>query len=100
MSNFQEFEPAKKKSNYKKWAYKLFIYMFLINILIVYITIQGNYAPLIVIFSSLLAFALLVIGSLLTFLSVLNKEDKNHQYHISLWGYPIFIILTVISMFS
>ena len=100
MSDFQEFETKSKATNYKKWAYKLFIYMFFTNILVAYMTIQGNYQIWAVLICSALASVLMIIGSFLTLLSILNKEEKNYQYHISLWGYLIFIILTIVSMFS
>ena len=100
MSEFQEFESEQNVPIYRKWAYKLFIYMFWINILLTFMINRGNYHPYAILGASALATILLVVGILLTVVSIKNKEEKNYQYHISIWGYGIFLILTLISIFS
>jgi F0F1-type ATP synthase membrane subunit a len=99
MNKFEEFDTEPKSTNYKKWAYKVFIYMFLMNILVAFMIIRGNYHPYAIVASSWLATLLLLIGILLTIVSVKNNEEKNYEYHISVWGYPIFFVLTIISLF-
>ena len=68
--------------------------------LVIFMTIRGNYQPLAVIAASLIANVLLLVGIILTIVTIKNKEEKNYQFHISVWGYAIFLILTVISIFS
>ncbi len=99
METFEElFPPTKKQTNYKKWAYKFIIYLFLLNILVAFMVVRGNYRPLAIIICAQLANLLLVAGTVLIILSVQNKEQKNYQYYVSIIGYPIFIILTCISL--
>lgn len=100
MSGFEEFDTHEKSSVYRKWSYKVFIYMFWLNILIAFMVGRGNYHPWAITGASLLATVLLVVGILLIIVSVKNKEEKNYQFHVSIWGYTIFLILTVISIFS
>ena len=100
MSEFQEFDSEQTVPFYRKWAYKIFIYMFWINILLTFMAGQGNYHPWAITGAFLLATVLLFAGILLMIVSIKNKEEKNYQYHISIWGYAIFLILTLISIFS
>ncbi len=98
MSDFNEFETVPKKTNYKEWAFKFFVYMFLLNVLVFYMAYKGSYQPLAIVACSLLATLLLFAGIILTIISIKNKEEKNYQYHVSLWGYSIFILLTIFSI--
>ena len=90
-------------SNYKKWAFRLFIYLIIINIVVSYLVFnyaEGFHNPdkfqqNVTILSSI-AFLILLVGSILTFLSVKNKEKKNYQYYFSVFGFPLMIILTLI----
>ncbi len=108
---FKEFDIKKgpRKTNFKKWAFKFLVYIILLNVLVAYmmtrttlvitpveITDTSNLSFYVFI-CSLLATLLLIAGVLLTILSVARREEKNYQYYISLIGYPIFIILTIIS---
>lgn len=99
MSNFQEFDTEAKTTNYKKWAYKVFLYMFLMNILVAFMVIRGNYHPYAIVGCSWLATLFLLLGILLTLVSIKNKEEKTYKYHVCVWGYPIFLVLTIISLF-
>lgn len=98
MSKFEEFDIGPKKTNHKKWAYKIFIYVLLLNILVAYMVVRSTYEPLAILTCSLLATLLLIFGIALTIMSIKNKEERNYQYHVSIWGYSIFIILTIISL--
>ena len=103
------------KTNYKKWSFKFLIYIVLLNFLIAFIAINAlttttlkiqldgyetpkdNMDTYLMIISIMLTL-LLISGIILTILSVKNKEDKNYQYKVSVWGYPIFIMLSLIAM--
>jgi DMSO/TMAO reductase YedYZ heme-binding membrane subunit len=96
----------KKETNYKKWSFKLLIYLILINVAIAYLVynlavgfndmevFNRNTTIL-----SIIASIILVVGIILTILSIRNKETKNYQYYFSIIGYPIFIFFTVLSLF-
>ena len=96
----------KGKTNYKKWSFKLLIYLVLINITIAYLVFNlvvglndmGVFNRNTTILS-VLATLLLIIGITLTILSIKNKEEKNYQYYFSIIGYPIFIVISILSLF-
>ena len=102
-------------TNYKKWSFKFLIYIILLNFLITFIVaksmtettlkiqLEGYETPndktsLYLMILTILINLLLISGAVLTILSVKNKEEKNYQYKFSIWGYPIFIALSLISM--
>lgn len=94
------------KTNYKKWSFKLLIYLIVINFVVAYLVFnftiglhdtnkfQQNINIL-----SLITNLILIAGIILTFLSIKNKEAKNYQFYFSIIGYPIFIILTFLLSF-
>lgn len=95
-----------KQTNYKKWSFKLFLYLIIINIVVTYLVI--NFATGLhdssrfnqnIGLLSIVGNLILLIGVVLTILSIVNKEEKNYQFYISIIGYPIFIILTFLSLF-
>jgi len=94
----------KKVTNYKKWSFKFLIYVVLLNVLIAYLTVttpiglgdNGEMLSVRVSILSLLILGLLVSGIVLTIMSVKNKEEKNYQYKVSIYGYPIFILINLI----
>ena len=93
-------------TNYKKWSFRLFLYLIITNIAIAYLVI--NYAIGIhdsEIFErnlgilSIVANFILLIGIILIILSITNKEKKDYQFYISIIGYPLFLITTLLSFF-
>ena len=91
---------------YKKWSFRLLLYLIIINMTSFYMI--ANYADgfdnaekltqnLKII--SILGNLFLLIGTILSILSIAKKEEKNYQYYISIIGYPFFILLTLISLF-
>ena len=99
MSSFKEFEKQlKPKTNYKKWAFKLLIYTVLLNVLVGFMVYKGSHRPLTIVLFSWIANLLLLAGTVITILSIQGKEAKNYQYYASMIGYPILIILTIISI--
>lgn len=95
MTDFKEFEKVPKNTNYAKWAYKLLVYLFILNLLSFYMTYKGSYAPATIVFFNLLNYLFLISGSVLTLISILNKEKKNNQYYISMIGYSVFLIIQI-----
>lgn len=99
----------KKITNYKKWSFQFFIYILLLNFLVTYLivttpTIVGltNHREMLMIrvnVLSIIILGLLVSGIVLTAMSFKNKEDKNYQYKISIYGYPIYILISLIISF-
>ncbi|WP_431164827.1 hypothetical protein [Tenacibaculum halocynthiae] len=95
-----------KETKYKKWAFKLLIYLIIINVLVAYLVMNfavgfhdaGRFEQNIGILS-LVANLILIIGIIFTILSIKNKEGKNYQYYFSVIGYPIFLVLTLLSLF-
>ena len=97
----------KKSTNYKKWSFKFLIYIILLNLLIAYLIATtpiglGNSEQTLELRLIVLSFvniALIISGIVLTILSFKNKEEKNYQYNISVYGYPIFILINMILSF-
>lgn len=97
----------RKDTNYKKWSFKFLIYILLLNALVAYLIITtpigfGNSGEMLgirLLGLSLLIFGLLIAGIVLTILSFKNKEEKNYQYNISVYGYPIYIFISLILSF-
>lgn len=95
------------ETKYKKWSFRLLIYLIIINVLVAYLVMNfavgfhdvGRFEQNIGILS-LVANLILIVGILFTILSIKNKEQKNYQYYFSIIGYPIFLILTLVSIFS
>ena len=97
-------QPEIPKTNYKKWSFRMLSYT-LLCIITVFL-LQANafnirfllsYDSLTL--SSILLFVLSIIffisGIIFTILSHTNSEERNYQYHISVWG---FLTLTIISV--
>ena len=92
------------KTNYKKWAFRFFIYAVVTNLVIAY-----KVANFISMFDDADAFRALVtnltilervcllIGVIFIILSFRNDEEKDYQYKISVWGFSILVILTTIA---
>lgn len=95
-----------KEGNYKKWSFKLLIYLVIIDILVTYLVISftigahdiERFEQNITIIS-IIGNLILVIGIILTILSIKNKEQKNYQFYTSIIGYPIFLMMTLLSIF-
>ena len=101
------------KTNFKHWSFRLFIYLIILNILIVYSLIKTpvfgslngknesleNLNAGILIFS-ILSFLLLIVGVILTVLSMVNKEERNYQFYVSIIGYPVYIVAALILTIS
>ncbi|WP_053990438.1 hypothetical protein [Mangrovimonas sp. TPBH4] len=96
-------EPT-KQTNYKLWAFRVFLYVVVINLVIAYGVMtfavgfhdmekfQRNIG-----IASVFGNLLLITGIILTILSIKNNEKKNYQFYISIIGYPFFLILTFMS---
>lgn len=97
----------KKNTNYKRWSFKFLIYIVLLNLLITYLVARtpiglGNNEQMLegkLIILSFINIALLISGIVLTILSFKNKEEKNYQYNVSVYGYPILILINLILSF-
>ena len=96
----------KKETNYRSWSFRLLVYVLLLNAVTMYLTIK--FTPLVhdserfyirMLLLSVLALILFITGVILTVLSVNNKEDKDYKYKISIYGYPIFFIVSVLASF-
>lgn len=96
----------KIKTNYKRWAFRLLIYVVLFNLAIGYLVI--NYAHGFhdeeifsrnVLIFSIITSLLLVTGIVLTILSIKNKEEKDYKYYSSIIGFSILILMRLLSFF-
>jgi len=97
---------SKNETNYKKWSFKFLIYLIIINIAVFYMVV--NFANgfddsekfnsnLNII--SIIGNSILLIGIILLGLSIIKKEKKNYQFYVSFFGYSIFLILVISSLF-
>ena len=103
----------KKTTNFRNWAFRFLIYLFLLNVLVAYligtntrltIELEGyekptNNTDIILSILVILTNILLVSGIILTALSVLKKEKKDYKYVISIISYSIFLIIGILSLF-
>lgn len=97
---------SKNETNYKKWSFKFLIYLIIINIALFYMEVnfangfndseKFNYNLNLI---SIIGNILLLIGIILSVLSIIKKEKKNYQFYISIFGYSIFLILPILSLF-
>lgn len=95
-----------KSTNYKKWSFRLLIYLIIINITVAYLVVnyavgihdEGHFKRNIRILD-LVGIVILIIGVVLTILSIKNKEEKNYQYYAAIIGYLFFTIMALLSIF-
>jgi hypothetical protein len=103
----------KKETNYRKWSFKFLIYIILLNFLVAFmvykvmmettliIQLEGyekpeNYNLIYIQILNILISLLFIAGLVLTILSIKNREVKDYKYKTSIYGYSIFIILTIL----
>lgn len=84
-------------TNYKKWAFKLLLYIIIINICVAFLPFFTHSLNILVL--SIIADILFLTGVGLTIASIKNKEEKDYQYYFSITGYPILIVLFVLITF-
>jgi len=96
--SLQEIEiDNERQTNFKKWAFRLFVDLIFVNILIFYhVTTSDSPRPLLVMIFSILSLIFFVGGCVLLTLSIINKEQKNYQYWVSIIGFPLYFILTIV----
>lgn len=92
-----------KPTNYKRWAFKLLMYLVVLNVAVAYLVV--NFAEgwhdsvrfnqnmfIFSIIGTVIHFA----GVIFTILSIVKKEEKNYQYYISIIGYIFFTVSSII----
>lgn len=96
---------TEKTTNYKQWAFLLFIIIVLVSIVeyffITYFTISLLELDLDIFiqFLNIMGIAttlMMLTGIILTILSIVKKETKNYQFYISIVGYPLLIFQTAL----
>ena len=96
-------EDKRPKTNYKKWSFRLFLYAIIAYLVINYKVLAYNgINPLEalstqIMISSIIIFICLPLGLIFTILSYLNKEERNYEYYISIFGIPSLLIFLVLS---
>ncbi len=92
------------KTNFRKLAFRFFIYALLINSLAFYLTINyTNFTNDVedfknrMVMISVVGNVIVVLGSLFTYISFKNKEERNYQFYIAFFGYPFMLLLTIAS---
>lgn len=95
------------KINFRDLALVNIVFIVLINLLIIYLLTQTT----VVFFHepadyelefkllSYIATMLFLLGIVFTIISILKKEPKDFRFKICIWGYPVFILLSIISIF-
>jgi hypothetical protein len=94
------------KINFRDLALVNFALIILINLLIAYLmtktVVVFDQKPVDdgsqLLFLSTMATILLILGIIFTLISIVRKERKDFRYKFCVWAYPIFILITVISM--
>ena len=113
MNNFQEFDTSDKivKTNYKKWAFRFFIYIIFLNIWVANMATRpvfdlsfdpdGNIIEsksnihYYMLAAGITATLLMLSGFVLTILSISKKEKRDYQYYISIIGYITLLIVAI-----
>ncbi len=108
----------KQPTNYRHWAFRLFIYVILLNILLVYIEATSTHlvfntmeepttysnTEIVAMVAGLLANLLFLAGIVFTTIMWVKKEPKDYKWYTATIGYPIFTMtfmgLTFYSFFA
>ncbi|TCI85583.1 hypothetical protein [Tenacibaculum sp. M341] len=105
MNELEEEFGNKKETNYKKWAFRFLIYLVIMQILTFYVSVKLlnvliNPEDLLkkLTMISIISKVILVVGICMTVMSIVKKEKENYQYYISIVGYCIFTILTLLPL--
>lgn len=95
------------KINFRDIALVNIVLIILINLLIAYLMSRtvvvfgdepvNNGLQLLIL--SIMTTILLILGIIFTIISIVRKEPKDFRYKFCIWGYPIFILVTIISMY-
>ncbi|WP_299249596.1 hypothetical protein [uncultured Aquimarina sp.] len=94
-----------KKTNYKKWSFLFLVLLIIIDISTYYYVYldaaSGGLSSVDRFIQNLNIIGMvsnlfLLIGIILFILSLIYKEKKNYQYYISIIGYPIVIVQTIL----
>ena len=88
-------------TNYRKWSFKLLIYLFILNIILVVKILNSSgfflssKTEAIFFYTAALIDLLFVAGIILTLLSIVRKEKKDYRYWVSVIGYPLLILIFI-----
>lgn len=89
----------KPKTNYQKWAFRMFIYYVITNIAVAYVVINDvslfsiNYNFF---FLSILGLVCFLLGIIFIIVSIANKEKRNYQFYVVVIGFTIFMVILII----
>ena len=85
-----------RRTNFKKWSFRFFIDLIFVNGLIFYhVTISSSPQLLVIEIFSILSLIFLIAGCVFLILSIINKEQKNYQYWVSVVGFPLYLVLSI-----
>ena len=95
------------KINFRDLALVNLVIIIIINLLIAYLLTRVQIVLINkpvndgsqLVFLTITATILLILGIIFTVISIVRKERKDFKYKFCIWGYPIFILLTLISIF-
>lgn len=93
-------------TNYKQWSFRLFIYLIVINIItyrevVYFASFPGNDAMTSRMnFIAIISFGFWLTGIILTVMSYVKKEKRDYQYKVSVWGFAVFTLATIIASFN
>lgn len=84
---------------YKTWAFRLFVYVVIANILVAYFVIQSTVfsdytRPLV--FLGFTATAFTIIGIILGVISFSKKEKNDYQKYLGLFGNVFFLLMGLV----
>ncbi len=95
------------KINFRDLALVNLVFVIVINLLIAYLLTRIQVVLINeqlndgsqLFFLTIIATILLILGIIFTVISIVRKERKDFRYKFCIWGYPIFILLTLISIY-
>lgn len=91
--------------NYINWAFRLLIYQLILVIAMTYLIVnfqvgfdnEDQFIQRIFILQ-LISVLFTIVGSILVVLSITKKEQKNYKFYISMVGYAIILLYSLVSL--
>ncbi len=80
---------------FKNWSFRLFIYVILLNILVVFL-----YDPTQLLSIGLLATVILILGLIFGIMSFVNKEQSDYKKYIGFIGNLILLVIGILASIS
>ena len=86
------------KTNYKRWSFRFLIYLIILTLFIAFDVSNSKSVSWRMTLLSVLTGLFWIVGIVFTIMSHRNRELRDYQYHVSVWGFGIFTVLTIFAL--